>query len=693
MKKLTLNILLLLGIFALAVPSLQSCNDEPDGDNFYSFTGQMMSEYLTTNEEYSQFATIVQRAGLMDLLSAYGHYTCFAPTNDAINTYLAKAGKTMETLTDAECDTLARTHLVNVMYTVSEMGGENSTSVLPTQNMMRRNLQITHGTDAKDNAVIVINGNATVFFEHQDDSVENGIMQPVNAVIENSTSSVPSLIRANPEVSIYMQALEATKLSEKMEDYKDQSYNAEDYEEKIQYMTGGQIYEVANPPDEHLYGFTAFLVPDAKLKSLYNITDLRGLYDLACSIYDVTYPEDVNKPGHAFDHLTDSINPLYRFMAYHVLDRNVQGYNYLTVRDDVGVDKSIANTTDWYTTMLPYTMIKVEKLNVIKWSGYGDVEGDRYINRRYDDTHSIQGVHVQPSISGDYVTDGNNGVYFYIDDVLKFDEETRDQVQNCRIRMDFSTIFPEIMTNNIRMNGTYTKDDASKYDDSYKYGKNYFFPNGYLKNARFKGNTSGCYFIYRRPRANYYSMHGDEMIVHGVFDLEFEIPPVPFESDWQIRLGFAPMDESQGAARGVCQIYFDDVAQGIPLNMEERISASSVYGSSSLPEYTSTFREDEEKRAADFKILKNKGYYRGPWSIFHSADNNVNNGERFAHQPSTVRKVLCTVHIKPGQDHRLRIKNVSSLRAKDKEAMLDYLELVPKSVYGVSDSGSAEDDL
>lgn len=692
MKKLSLNILYLLGIFAFVIPSMQSCNDEPDGDNFYSFTGQMMSEYLTANTQYSQFATIVQRAGLMDQLSAYGHYTCFAPTNDAVNAYLAKVGKSMETLTDADCDTLARTHLVNVMYSVSEMGGESSTSVLPTQNMMRRNLQITHDKDENGNSVVVVNGNSRVFFEHQDDSVENGIMQPVNAVIENSTLSVPSLIKKNPRVSIYMQALEATKLVEKLEAYKDNDYDPKDYEEKIQYMTGGSIYEVANPPDQHLYGFTAFLVPDEILKNNHNVTDLRGLYDLACGIYDAMYPDDVNKPEHAFDHLTDPINPLYRFMAYHLLDRNVQGYNYLTVRDDVGVDKSLANTTDWYTTMLPYTMIKVERLNVAKWQGPNGILGDRYINRRYDDTHTERGVHIQPSVEPEYITDGNNGVYFYIDDIIAFDETTRDVVQNCRIRMDFSTIFPEIMSNNIRMNGTYTKDDESKYDDSYKYGKNYFFPAGYLKNVTFSDNNTGGHFIYRRPRCNYYSMHGDEMIANGVFDLEFVIPPVPFESDWQIRLGFAPMDASQGASRGIFQIYFDDVAQGIPLNMDERINSTAVYGASSFPDYLE-IRDNDEKRAEDFKILKNKGYYRGPYSIFHDANNNVNTGERFAKQPSTVRKVLCTVHIKPGQDHRLRIRNVSTFRAKEKEAMLDYLEFVPKSVYGVNDGGAAEDDL
>lgn len=683
-----------MSLFAFTVPAMQSCNDEPDGDNFYSFTGQMMSEYLTTNAQYSQFATIVQRAGLMDQLSAYGRYTCFVPNNDAINAYLAQKGKTMETLTDAECDTLARTHLVNEMYAVADMGGDNTTSVLPTQNMMRRNLQITHEFDSDDNSVVVINAKSQIYFAHQDDSVENGIMQPVSAVIENSTLSVPSLVARNPRVSLYSQALEATKLSEKLEAYKDNDYKTTN--EKITYETGGSIKEVALPPDEHLYGFTAFLVPDDVLKAKYNVTDLRGLYDLACSIYDVMYPNDVNKPEHAFDRITEPINPLYRFMAYHLLDRNVQGYNFLTVRDDVGVDKDLVNTTDWYTTMLPYTMIKVERLNVSKWTGPDGVLGDRYINRRYDDEHFVRGTHVLPSVESEYTTDAYNGVYFYLDDIIKFDETTRDEVQNCRIRMDFSTLFPEIMTNNIRMNGDYLKsDNEAIYDDSYKYGKNYYFPDGYLKNVKFLDNTKTGHFIYRRPRSKYYSMHGDEMIANGMFDLSFVIPPVPFETEWQIRLGFAPMDASQGAKRGTVQIYFDDKAQGIPLNMDTRIESSAIYGATAFPDYLN-IRDDDEKRAEDFKILKNKGYYRGPYSIFHDANNNINTGERFAKQSSTVRKVLCTVNIKPGEDHVLRIVKVAPQGVPGvakRDVMLDYLELVPKSVYGVNAGGQAEDDL
>ena len=130
---------------------------------------------------------------------------------DAVSAFRSRA------LTDAPLEaprSTFRTHLVNEMYAVADMGGDNTTSVLPTQNMMRRNLQITHEFDSDDNSVVVINAKSQIYFAHQDDSVENGIMQPVSAVIENSTLSVPSLVARNPRVSLYSQALEATKLSE-----------------------------------------------------------------------------------------------------------------------------------------------------------------------------------------------------------------------------------------------------------------------------------------------------------------------------------------------------------------------------------------------------------------------------------------------------------------------------------------------
>ena len=63
------------------------CSDEPDGENYYTFTGEMMSDYIKSRPQYSNFTQIVTRANLMDLLSTYGHYTCFLPSDSAFATF------------------------------------------------------------------------------------------------------------------------------------------------------------------------------------------------------------------------------------------------------------------------------------------------------------------------------------------------------------------------------------------------------------------------------------------------------------------------------------------------------------------------------------------------------------------------------------------------------------------------------
>lgn len=687
-------------VFAPAL--LSSCSDEPDAGNYYTFTGQMMSEYLQQNEDFSQFAAIVEKAGLMEQLSAYGHYTCFAPDNQAMTKYLAERKLTIDQLTEADCDTIARTHLVGAMYSTSDMSLKDG-GILNSQNMMRRNLSISHATDKDGNTVLTVN-ESPIYFIHQDDSVENGIVQPISEVIQNNTNSIANVIKKLEKASIFYEALVATGLEIGLDTLiEDQSYNPDIYPEFIHYKTGAEDeHEYAIAPPTKKYGFTAFIFDNetiTKTFSKYGVSGdnaLENLYNVACKIYDPMYPNDVLTDAHSFENITNPKNPLYRFMAYHLLDRNVQAYSDLTVKEDLGVDPNFANTTDWYTTMLEGTMIKVEHLIKTTWVGEGDVLNDRYVNRRYDNENYFEhGVHVINPVDLGEKNDALNGVYFYVSDIMKFDETTRDVIDNCRIRMDMSTIFPEITNNSIRLSGDWTNYTRQTYlPEHSNIGYNYYFVDGYLKGVKIAG--TGTNFVYRRPRLNFYSLHGDEVIANGIFDVEFEIPPFPFAGDWQIRLGFAPMDPTQGASRGAVQFYVDGKAEGIPLNMDTRINSAEIYGSGGFPKY-STIREDDEKRTADFKNLKNKGYYRGPYSVFHSEENDVSKGERFADQASTVRKVICTINIKPedvGKKHTIRIKNVSTTGAKNKEAMLDYLEYVPKSVYGISgDAGSSEDDL
>ena len=142
-------------------------------------------------------------------------------------------------------------------------------------------------------------------------------------------------------------------------------------------------------------------------------------------------------------------------------------------------------------------------------------------------------------------------------------------------------------------------------------------------------------------------------------------------------MGYAPSD-----TRGIGQVYFDNQPQGIPIDMTETLSDLGV----PLANNYNLLTKDE--KAAERKTLKNLNYYRGPMGAYM-----LQSGAHafLGLYANSVRRILCTVHIKPGEEHFLRFRNVSNNGSS--ELMLDFLELVPRSVYGVTDEGEPEDDL
>lgn len=679
-------------VCALTGMATVSCSDEPDDENFYTFTGEMMSDYFRNRPEYSDFAYIVDQAGMTDLLSAYGHYTCFLPSNKVVENYLNKKGlNSVKDLTREQCDTIARTHLVNNMYATIDMND----GTLNTANMNKRYIQITHTVDNNDNSVVQLNRMSNIIFDLKDDSVENGIIHPIDVLLENSNSSISDVLKANDRIRIFYEGLVATGLRDTLIKTKDESYDGSKY--GTYSYTSDFWREIAVAPEEKKYGFTVFVEPDdlyeKKFKE-YGISTsngmVRALYDLACMIYDPVFADDDDyKAAYGFDKITDRNNPLNMFMAYHILTRDVIGWNKLTpievhsgiVDGAIGIKIDKMNPCDWYETLMPRTMMKLEQATVREYMGNSE-RGQRYINRRVDDKFSIDGSKIQPTVEADYLQDAPNGRYFYIDDIIAFNKDTQEKVLNDRIRMDFSTIFPEMMTMNMRLNGDPTKDDeSSKADQTFKNGKNYWFPKGYLDNVTMEGNGV---LVYRRPHWNFWSYEGDEFNLFGDYDFTFRLPPVPYEGEYQIRLGFCALD-----TRGVAQIYFDGKPQGIPVDMRKRLSDEAIlgdqFGTKKWADMT-----DEEK-AEDQKMLKNLGYYRGAYGGYHSSGSTIN---EFVDNPRTYRLVLCTVHINPKKDHYIRVRCTSSSKlGNNNEFMMDYLEIVPKSVYGISSSGAMETDL
>lgn len=672
-----------------------SCNDDIPADKYYTFTGEMMSDYLKTHEDYSKFAAIVNKASqsqrgtnIMDLLSVRGQYTCFAPTNDAVDAYLSANGyQSVDDIPADICDTLARTHLINGRaYNLVDFANLGS---LPGTNMNDRKTMITPDTvvdeETRDTLYVTyrINRSGEIIYRLANDSVENGIVQPVDAMLAVSNQTLPDVMAENPNISLFNQALELTGIAEHMRNkVEDTNWDPDrDGFEPQSVRSGAEDqYDYCHVPEHKYYKFTAFACPDKVLAQKYSITDLQTFYNYAHGIYGGDSWDDVKDD---LDKLKELNNPLRRLIGYNCLDR--QGmYDELTTICTIATE--LVNPTEWYSTLDSLTTIKCERLTVSRFIKYpSDVRSDVYLNRgdmsRGDDT---PGVHVDREAEGGYTQSALNGVYYTTDGLADYGEETKTKIFNTRIRMDLYTFFPEMMNNDIRDGRTTNRIEDANNPDKTVTSPNYWFPTGYLDNVKI---NKDAIFLFQSQHNTYWSYEGDEFNIASKvnnYDVTFNLPSVP-TGTYQIRLGFANM-----ATRGVCQFYLDGEPQNIPFDMRD----TNFKSRSGWFDLNTQFDDADQKEAAK-KNMHNMGWYHGPRSVFvmngeGHPDGSPNRGSYFSSIERTCRFVLCTAQLDERVQHTVRIKSVWAIFPA--LVMIDYFELVPKSVYGVEGEGKAEDD-
>lgn len=687
-----LYMMLAFGLVAMGSAIVTSCNDDIPAESYYTFTGEMMSDYLKSRSEYSEFTAIVNRAAqsergtnLMDLLSVRGQYTCFAPNNDAVRKYLKQNGyNSVNDIPASLCDTIARTHLVEgKAYYMVDFAGSTS---LATVNMNDRYLTIEADTvvdeSTKDTLYVTyqFNRSGEIIYSLSNDSVENGVVHPVDAMLSVSNQSLPDLMMENPNISLFNEAMEVTGISNLMRNkIKDSSWNPDNYENKIIYSGAQDDY--CYVPEHKYYMFTAFACPDEVLKERYNITDLESFYRYAHSIYGGDTWETVQaNPAK----MKEWRNPLRRLVGYNCLDR-LGMYDMLTTI--CTIDTRLVNPTEWYSTLDSLTTIKCERITVTRFVGRDEKWNQMYLNRgdmsRGDMT---PGIRVDKAVEGGYVQSALNGIYYTTNGLADYGQETKDNIFNTRMRMDLYTIFPEMMSNSIRDGRTTNKIADSANPDKTVTSPNYWFPNGYLDNVKI--NEDG-YFLFQSQHNTYWSYEGDEFNLFSEannYDLTFNLPCVP-TGTYQIRIGFADMP-----TRGICQFYLDGEPKNIPFDQRD----DNFIARTGWFDLSSTSVTSEEKEAAK-KNMHNLGWYHGPASVFSMAGeghednyNGTNYGSYFSTNSHTVRYVLCTADLDENVQHTVRIKSVWAVGKT--VVMIDYLELVPKSVYGVDGEGKAEDD-
>ena len=597
-----------------------SCVEELKTENYYTFTGEMVTDYLVNREErFSDFVYVLGRSGVKELLSAYGHYTCFAPTNEAFDIYLAERGKSsVEELTDEECDTISYGHVIKSELDCF-MTTDMDNGIVGTANMNDRYMQVLIDSLSGD---YYINRNSKIIV--RDEEVENGVVHVIDHVLMHSIASLPDLMMENPDISLFCEAMQLTHFQDSLQLYMDDSYVAPGEHGEFYDRHGWETWY----PQKRRYGYTGFIETNAVFEKM-GITNVDDLAAYAKSKYDVTFPKDAGKYD---DDYTHPKNPLNRFVAYHFLDRKIyasEGQLYTYMHFPEGAHDAF----DFYETMCKGTILKVQNGRRSSWN--------LYLNRRWDVQYQVRGAIIDKAAA----YDGNNGVYYTIDNVLAYDTDVTMKVLNDRMRFDAATLMPELATNGIFRNNE---------------EKCYQLPDGYVKNMIMYQEATVWYSY---PVWGFWCWYGDEIIAQGQYDFALKLPPVP-EGTYEIRYGYVPMPQ-----RGVTQVYVDNIPCGIPIDL-------TLNASSSSPK-VGWFSEDgltKDEIVKNDKSMHNRGYMRAPDT--QTMGSNEDSNARTLH--NLLRRIVATEYLTNDKDHYIRFRAVDE---NGKEFMLDYVELCPKTVY------------
>ena len=646
-------------LFLLPSSLLLSSCSEDDSDaplNFYSSVRLTAAGFIEADDaQFSDFKAILERGNYLSMLKTYGHYTVFVPTNDAIQLFLKENGyASIDAIPKEKCDTLARTHIIHdKAYFTTDMGGEIS-----PKNMNDDGITMTSDSDVVNNNALLIFVNKNSRIIQKDDSVTNGVVHVIDHVITASNQFLPALMEENPNLSIFCQALRLTGIADSLTKYKDETYTV-DPDSAIDVSGKGKGFKVpygtANDgtaskqcqtyyPLHRYFKFTAFVETDS-IYRIHGINNIEDLKQYAKQVYDEAYPSDAGKYDEDF---RDRRNPLNRFVSYHLINRIGSREYWVHCKGAIYEQKFLFNVydpEDYFETMAPHTLIRF-------CSNPGE---EIYINRKAlvkNAKVEVRGVRVLKDDEGDgYAQSCKNGMYHYIDDILVYSADVRNNVLNRRIRIDGSTLSPDFMNSYARI---YYMNQGEMMI-GFKYG--------YLTD--FKMHNSNTFIGCGNEQTGWRHYQGSGVCITGEkFDASVKLPPVPHDGTYEIRLGYSTGDD-----RGIAQVYLNNEPCGIPISFRNFDSGFHFEADT----------EDEEENKAIDKALRNRGFMK-------AMDSYGSTSEPFRTYTNDMRRILVRQYLRADQDYWLRFRQI--LEGSTLYMSIDYIELCPKDVY---DSPEGED--
>lgn len=646
-----------------AALTLNSCKENIDDSNLYTFTGEMMIDHLRDNPDFSSYYEILGRvhpskrssSTMHELLAARGNYTCFAPTNEAIDLYIDSL-LTIGEVSSKEVSELPDSVAEYIVFN-SIIDHGNNEAIASTEfdkaenyaNMNDRYITFTY-TNAEDGSTVIY-ANTNSKITEMDIEVENGYIHVIDKVLSPSKATVADLIEATPNLSFFGGLLEMTGWDDKLLVWRDDAYeDLEEAGEVISTKTGNSQY-----PEHRYLGFTVFVEPD----SVYEANGINSVAELMTYLQNNAYYNEGTSYGEDYTNPENAVN---QFVAYHILPELLTWNNMVIWSNEKGYfsgspnDGTSFNVNVWeyYETLDPHR-------RSIKITG---IRNGKRINRQseynlvtYRERNvNIEGVKINET-NGENENYARNGYYFPIDEILLWTSDVPNKVLNERMRYDICSLLPELMTNGLRMNKTNGTDWVFKHD---------YFDNvlnmtdetvfNYLPN---QGNAGSA--------TTWLDYQTDEWNIQGVYDFTMKLPPVPYTGTYEIRYGI-----NANGNRGMAQIYVGEnpnnlAAYGIPLDLR-------LGGSSTMVNWQSdTSLGNEDAIMEKDKAMRNNGYMKGPAYFFPAS------GVPGRDCRDCLRRIVYTGRLEAGKTYYIRFKSV--LDSSNTEFFFDYLELVPRTIY------------
>ena len=691
----------LLSVSVLGFGLTQSCTENIDMSDRYTFTEYTVESYLashdTTYSEYYKLLSMVpisprSESSVLQLMSARGNFTVFAPNNKAIQTYLdslCSQGIIDAPSWDGFRDQQTLDSIRKVIVYNSIIDGKDETEAYQTSsfpnpgeefmisNLNDRKLTVDVGRNAdsiyingkKDKKTGQIVAGSLIDLKNRDIVAINGCIHQMHQVVAPTTESVGDVLKKYIDVnderfSITAKLIQACGLFDTLSKVKDETWERMYLNSEVKDLPKHPTEKVGLIPAHRYYGYTIFAETNTVWEKIFNKSaDKITVEEIKDWIVGQQFYPEAKDNGN----YRDVNNVLNQFVTYHILpvklptNKLVIHYNEKGYYYNPSSNQHTIPVWELHTTMGKRRLLKI-------YEGDRNVQpkGAIYLNRFPELDNGRHGKYYETScndkkqgiiINTTEFEDPINGYIYPIEDVLVYDDATRENLQKQRLRFDVAGLFPEFMNNDIRDNRV--SDLCTGIPESSVYR--------YLEDLDIADGTQ-FYYLRGLGRA-WQNLQGDEINVVGSYEMTFKMPPVPKKGIYEIR--YAVQNNSDH--RGMCQVYFGSdkhrmPAIGIPLDLR-------IGGTSDLLGWLADNATDDDYNAEVDKKMRNNGFMKG--SEYYHAGTASSPMARATQ--TTTRRIIVRQEMDPDKTYYLKFKTV--LEDRTKQFYMDYIEFCAKEVY------------